>query len=153
VTSIIAREVRNLAHNDPSTPHIPQEPTLKKNSVDVLVVDDVSDAAVSLAKLLELDGYCVEVALSAEKAIEALDLAQPLCVLLDFNMPGMDGLSLARHIKSRFGDDVVLIAITGANSALPRVAETFALVDHYFTKPIPLVEFRKIFPPRRDEPR
>jgi CheY-like chemotaxis protein len=124
---------------------------LKKNFVDILVVDDVPDAAMSLAKLLELDGYSVHVALSAEKAIEALDLAQPLCVLLDFNMPGMDGLSLARHIKGKYGDDVVLIAITGASSALPRVAETFALVDHYFPKPIPLVDFRKIFPPRPRE--
>lgn len=121
---------------------------LKNSTVDVLVVDDVADAALSLAKLLELDGYRVHVALSAEQAIESLDFCQPLCVLLDFNMPGMDGLSLARHIKDRFADDVVLIAVTGASSSLPRVAETFALVDHYFPKPVPMKEFRQIFPPR-----
>jgi CheY-like chemotaxis protein len=77
-----------------------------------------------------------------------LEQYQPLCVFLDFQMPGMDGLELARHIKRKFGDDVVLVAYTGMAESNARVNEVFAVVDHYFIKPIPQAELRKIFPPK-----
>lgn len=96
---------------------------------------------------LELDGHSVRVALSADEALRIVDTVQPLCVLLDFSMPGMDGLDLARRIKEKFGEDVVMVAISGADASYPRVAETFALVDHHFTKPAPLDEIRKILGP------
>lgn len=116
--------------------------------IDVLVVDDMPDAAQSLAVLLETDGYRVRVALSGQEAMAALEVYQPLCVLLDFQMPDMDGLDLAREIKAKFGDDVVLIACTGMSESNERVAEAFVVVDHYFMKPIPTAELRKIFPPK-----
>lgn len=93
---------------------------------------------------LELDGHRVRVALSADEALQIVETVQPLCVLLDFSMPGMDGLELAQHIKAKFGEDVVLVAISGADASYPRVAETFALVDHHFVKPAPLDEIRMI---------
>lgn len=118
-------------------------------TVDILVVDDLVDAAESLALLMQGDGYQVRVALSGEQAIEALAQYQPLCVFLDFQMPGMDGLELAKYIRRKFGDDIVLVAYTGLAESNARVAETFAVVDHYFIKPIPPAEIRKIFPPKK----
>ncbi|WP_394792352.1 PleD family two-component system response regulator [Rhodoferax sp.] len=121
---------------------------LLNTEIDVLVVDDMADAAESLALLLEGDGYRVRIALSGQEAVEALSNYQPSCVLLDFQMPGMDGLELARHIRAKFADDVILIACTGMPESNERVAEAFAVVDHYFMKPIPPAELRKIFPPK-----
>ena len=114
--------------------------------IDMLVVDDEPDAAQSLTLYMEQAGYDVRYALSGEAAMAALDLYQPLCVLLDFQMPGMDGLDLAKRIKQRFGDDVVLVAVTGMDASSARVAETFTVVDHYFSKPIPMDKLARIFP-------
>jgi DNA-binding response OmpR family regulator len=119
---------------------------LEADLIDVLVVDDMPDAAESMAMALELDGYRVQIAHSVPEALAAVSRSRPLCVLLDISMPGMDGLDLVKNLRSRFGDDVVLVAITGASDSQPRVAETFNLVDHYFTKPADPAELRKIFP-------
>jgi len=116
--------------------------------IDALVVDDNPDAAQSLALFLEADGYEVHTAFSGEEAVDALSRFQPLCVFLDFQMPGMDGLTLAQHIKQQFGEDVILVAYTGMTESNARIAEVFNVVDHYFIKPIPHTEIRKIFPPR-----
>lgn len=121
---------------------------MHETKIDVLVVDDMADAAQTLALLLEGDGYETRIALSGEEAMAALQQYQPLCVFLDFQMPGMDGLELAKQIKQKFGDDVILVAFTGMAESNARVAEAFAVVDHYFMKPIPQDELRKIFPPK-----
>lgn len=116
------------------------------NAIDVLVVDDAPDAAQSLALLLEQDGYVTRFALSSEEALATMESYKPFCVMLDIFMPGMDGLELAKCIRKKFKDDVVLIAVTGMDTRGPAVAETFDVVDHYFTKPVPMEELAKIFP-------
>ncbi|MFZ4286083.1 response regulator [Variovorax sp. HJSM1_2] len=121
---------------------------METDLIDILVVDDMRDAAESLATLLEIDGYNVRLAFSAQEALEAIAVSTPLCVLLDISMPEMDGLDLTRHLRAKFGDDVILVAITGHSALEPRVVETFALVDHYFVKPILAADIRKLFPPK-----
>ena len=123
---------------------------MKLQPIDALVIDDDPDAAESLASLLELNGYQVRFALSGTEALALLQQYKPMCVLLDFNMPGMDGLEIAKSLKQRYGNDVILIAVTGMDEGNERVSETFALVDHYFIKPISSSQFEKIFPPKED---
>ena len=62
-----------------------------------------------------------------------------VCVLLDITLAHFDGLELAKMIRHRCGDDVVLIAVTGSPTSHPRVAEALALVDHHFMKPLDLM--------------
>ncbi|WP_394787127.1 response regulator [Rhodoferax sp.] len=116
--------------------------------IDILVVDDLPDAAESLAMLLEIDGYSVRTAFSAQEALDLIESATPLCVLLDITMPGMDGLDLARHLRAKFADDVILVAVTGNSGSEPRINATFALVDHHFIKPVHPDDIRRLFPPR-----
>jgi len=113
---------------------------------DVLIVDDNRDAAEALATLLAMDGYLARTCHSATEALALAESLQPHCVLLDIHMPGMDGLDLVRHFRQRYGDDVVLVAITGGDIESPRVAETFALVDHHFTKPVHPDDIRRLLP-------
>ena len=117
---------------------------MDENAVRVVVVDDVPDAADALAMRLELDGYHVRAAYSAEQAVLAIEALRPHCVLLDICMPGMDGYELTTLLRHRFKDDLVLIAVTGADETQPRVSNTFALVDHYLRKPIDARELRKL---------
>jgi DNA-binding response OmpR family regulator len=118
---------------------------MNSDTLKVLVVDDVLDAADALAMRLGLDGYSVHTAYSAEQAILAIEAQQPHCVLLDICMPGIDGYELATMLRHRYKDELVLIAVTGADETQARVADTFSVVDHYLRKPVDTRELRKLF--------
>ena len=111
---------------------------------DILVVDDNRDAADALAEMLGLMGFEASVAHSVDEALARIRHRQPLCVLLDVNMPDVDGLDLARQIRAERGDNIVLIAITGAGVEDQRAAQTFEIVDHHFTKPLDIARLEQI---------
>jgi CheY-like chemotaxis protein len=113
----------------------------------VCVVDDMRDAADSLALLLNALGHRALACYGASQALAHIEAHKPDCVMLDIAMQGMDGLELARQIRKKFGDDIVLVAITGMAVDDPRVKATFETVDHYFEKPVTLQQIQKLFHP------
>lgn len=112
----------------------------------VYVVDDSIDAADSLVTLLIALGHQAQACYCAEELLALVETEAPDCVLLDIAMAGMDGLQLAQRLRAQFGDDVILVAITGAPPEDPVVQGTFGIVDHYFEKPVTLEQIRKLFP-------
>ncbi|HEV7606719.1 MAG TPA: response regulator [Steroidobacteraceae bacterium] len=103
----------------------------------VLVVDDNHDAAESLAMLLELENYSVQVAFDGPTALDVFETFKPDIALLDIGMPGMDGYELARRIRATCcGREVALVALTGWGQAddKKRAAETG--FDEHLTKPV-----------------
>jgi two-component system, chemotaxis family, CheB/CheR fusion protein len=87
-------------------------PTAPKRRI--LVVDDNSDVADSLAMLLRLDGHEVEVAYSAPGTFEAVQRMRPEAVFLDIGLPQMDGYEIARRLRADpAAKRVHLIALTG----------------------------------------
>ena len=80
----------------------------------ILVVDDYSDAADSLALVLELWNYEVRVCYTAIDAIAAAIDWKPDVALVDLWLPGMGGCELAAYFRreAEFAD-VILIAVTG----------------------------------------
>ena len=104
--------------------------------IKIVVVDDVPDVADTLAMQLELAGFLVVTAYSAERAIIAIEEHQPACVLFDIDMPDIDGYELAELLHHGFKRDIVLIAITGSDKAKMQAAKKSSLVDHYFLKPV-----------------
>lgn len=112
----------------------------------VYVVDDCKDASDSLATLLGAMGYRAMACYSAEEALRLVQAEKPDCVMLDIAMSGMSGLELAERLRAQFGDDIVLVAITGAPRDDPLVKATFAAVDHYFEKPVTLEQIQKLLP-------
>jgi CheY-like chemotaxis protein len=109
---------------------------MKNQDLDVLIVDDSRDAADSLTTLMTLLGHRAQAAYSGREAIEAVEQSLPLCVMLDVHMPDMDGLALAHALRQKCGDNLVLIAVTGADRDDELAAEVFALVDYHFIKPV-----------------
>ena len=81
----------------------------------ILVVDDNRDAANSLARLLTI--LCrqeVRVAYDGPSALEAAASFRPEVVLLDIELPGMDGYEVARNLRARPEfDGTMLVALTG----------------------------------------
>ena len=117
----------------------------------LVVVDDSVDTAEALACLLTLDGYCVRTAHDGAQAAALVETFEPHGVLFDINMPIMDGNELSARLRERFGDDIVLVAITGEDGSDKRVAAAFGRVDHYLRKPIDQKELRRVFPPQTDQ--
>jgi CheY-like chemotaxis protein len=112
----------------------------------VYVVDDSKDASDSLATLLGVMGHRSMACYSAEEALELVNTEKPDCVMLDITMSGMNGWELAERLRAQFGDDIVLVAITGSPRNDPLVQATFVAVDHYFEKPVTLEQIQKLFP-------
>lgn len=121
----------------------------RNDEVRVIVVDDQEDAAQSLAILLQLNQYTVATAHTGESAVVLIEEFHPHAVILDVSMPGIDGYELATLLRHRYKDRIVLIAVTGRNKQEPRVSDTFAIVDHYFQKPVDPAALRKVLPPLR----
>lgn len=117
------------------------------DDVRIVVVDDSPDAAEMLGSLLTAYGYTVRVAHDGVQALALVEEFYPHCVLLDIKMPGLDGNELSRRLRARFGDDVILIAITGAAVEDRSVEETFVRVDHYLIKPVTEAVLRRVLPP------
>lgn len=111
---------------------IPQEPKRR-----VLVVDDNTDAADTLASLLAIFDCKVQVAYSGAEALVLGDALRPGCVILDIEMPGMNGCELARRVRERaWGQQARIIALTawGDDETRRRTAE--ASIDFHLMKPV-----------------
>ncbi|MET0520168.1 MAG: response regulator [Burkholderiaceae bacterium] len=84
-----------------------------KEEVRIVLVDDDRDTCTTLRELLESDGYSVRIALNAGDALKLIEDYRPICALIDLGLPGTDGCELARQLRARHGQDLVLIAVTG----------------------------------------
>ncbi len=117
--------------------------------MSVLVVEDSIDLADALAIELTGNGYSVRTARDGEQALAMIEDARPHCVILDVLMPRMGGHQLAARLRDLFGDDIVLIAISGHERAAAEVRQAFETVDHYLQKPFEFSELSKILRPLR----
>lgn len=65
----------------------------------ILVVDDEESIHLLYREELEEEGYEVHSVLSGEEALQKLNTISPNLVILDINMPGLNGIDVLRHIK------------------------------------------------------
>ncbi len=102
----------------------------------ILVVDDNVDSAQSMALLLQLEGHQVECAHDGAQALERAQASKPQVVLLDLELPQMNGYDVARTLRrSDGGDQLLLIAISGFGRDRDRAAAMEAGFDCHLTKP------------------
>ena len=71
-----------------------------KRAPEILIVDDTPANLELLAGILKACGYAVRLAAHGEMALRAVRLRAPELILLDINMPGMDGYSVCRSLKA-----------------------------------------------------
>jgi CheY-like chemotaxis protein len=104
----------------------------------VLIADDDSDVMAVIVETLEPEGYRVVTAADGTAALELARKERPDIVVLDWMMPGMDGLSVCRAIRddqdARLAQ-VPVVLITGRVDAQDTVAGFTAGVTDYLTKP------------------
>ena len=107
----------------------------------IRVVDD-NEVNVELALVvLEAAGYVVDVALDANQALRRVAQCRPELILMDIQLPGMDGLALTRLIKADPATrDIVIVAFTAFAMQGDEARMRAAGCDGYIAKPIDVAQ-------------
>ncbi|HJQ46556.1 MAG TPA: response regulator transcription factor [Amycolatopsis sp.] len=105
----------------------------------ILVVDDDRAVRESLRRSLEFNGYQVELAGDGAQALEMVIADRPDAMILDVMMPRLDGLEVARRLRST-GDDLPILVLTARDTVSDRVSGLDAGADDYLPKPFALEE-------------
>ena len=100
----------------------------------VLLVDDHAAIRRTVAAGLELEGFSVVAASGGRAALEAAARIRPAVVLLDLNMPDLDGLEVLRRLRDG-GDQVPVCVLSARDEVDERVRGLQAGADDYIVKP------------------
>lgn len=104
--------------------------------MNILIVDDTPDNLRLLAKILESQGYIVRKALNGRMALQGVHRDPPSLILLDINMPEMNGYEVCQKLKASEASAQIPIIFISALERLENKVRAFELggVD-YITKP------------------
>jgi two-component system cell cycle response regulator DivK len=103
----------------------------------ILIVDDNATNLKLARILLQGEGYEVRTAADAEEALRLLQTFTPRIILMDIQLPGMDGLELTRQLKASAGTkDIVVLALTAYAMKGDEEKARAAGCDGYLAKPI-----------------
>jgi PAS domain S-box-containing protein len=111
----------------------------------ILIADDNQDAAVSLSLLLEMMGHETRVVGDGAAAVELAETFRPDVVILDINMPKLNGYEVARGLRERpWAKETVLIALSGLASEADRDNALQAGFDAHLAKPVAIGDIQAI---------
>jgi DNA-binding response OmpR family regulator len=104
----------------------------------ILLVDDDAELLFGPTRLLEQAGFTTVTAQSGEAALDIMRANHPDLVLLDWDMPGMDGMEVCRQIRADPSfDDVLVLFFSGVYTLPKSQANGLACgADGYITRPI-----------------
>ena len=123
--------VENMATDSPPSEKTPS----------VLLVEDDPDNVTVVKSYLTAKGYFVQVAHDGHQAISAVLSAMPDLILMDIQMPGMDGLEAIQRIRNEpLSADVPIIALTALAMSGDRDRCIAAGADDYLSKPVNLAQ-------------
>jgi two-component system, OmpR family, response regulator MprA len=105
----------------------------------ILVVEDDPAVRNSLSRALRLEGYEAELHDEGGSAIRSLQVAAPDAILLDLQLPDVDGIEICRRIRAS-GDRTPILMVTARDAVNDRVAGLDAGADDYLVKPFDLSE-------------
>jgi CheY-like chemotaxis protein len=110
---------------------------ITKPAATILVVDDNPINLKLVSDLLAFEGYRVLKAEDGEQAAASVEVEPPDLILLDVDLPGIDGLTLTKRLKSdvRTGY-IIIVALTAFAMKADRQRAMAAGCDAYVTKPI-----------------
>jgi len=119
----------------------------------VLVVDDEEQIRRALQRALDARGYTVATASDGEEALAEVDRFVPHLIVLDLNMPGIDGFEVCRRVRTWSRVPVLVLSVR--EDEIDKVEMLDLGADDYLTKPFGIDEFlarvRALL--RRAEPR
>ncbi|WP_415949864.1 response regulator transcription factor [Streptomyces sp. KLOTTS4A1] len=105
----------------------------------ILIVDDEPAVREALQRSLAFEGYATDVAADGFEALEKAAVFAPELIVLDIQMPRMDGLTAARRLRSS-GSTTPILMLTARDTVGDRVTGLDAGADDYLVKPFELDE-------------
>ena len=105
----------------------------------VLIAEDDQGVRESLTRVLRFEGYQVNAVSDGAMALESIAEAEPDVVVLDVNMPFVDGLTVCRRVRAQ-KRSVPILVLTARHEVSDRVAGLDAGADDYLVKPFALDE-------------
>ena len=105
-------------------------------STQCLVVDDSAVVRKVARRILEKHGFAVREAADGRQALDAVEEAMPRLVLLDRNMPVMDGIEFLRALRAEYGPSGPTVVMCTTEAAAGKIMEGIeAGADEYVMKP------------------
>ncbi len=104
----------------------------------ILVCDDETDLREMLQEYLEKRGYIARLAGNADELRAAIAEETPDLIILDINMPGEDGLSALRRLRSE--SEIPVVMLTAAGETIDKIVGLEMGADDYLGKPVDLRE-------------
>ena len=101
----------------------------------ILLVDDDADFTAGLSDRLIAEGFHIMIAHSGFEALSCLQISRPSVILLDFNMPGMDGAETLQAIH-RIDPKIPVIMVTGADHRELQRHRVVCEAAEYVPKPV-----------------
>ena len=115
----------------------------------ILIVDDDLDTVEALGELLRDCGHEVATAHDGPQALDHARLHRPDVVVLDINMPEMDGYEVAKRIRGELGlGDALLVALSGYGEDRHHRLAREAGFDQHLTKPVDTSRLEELLNPR-----
>ena len=109
----------------------------------VLVVDDEQPNVALLVRLLTAEGYEVHAAFDGESALVAIERHSPVLILLDVQLPGLDGFEICRRVKQIPETRLIpVVMVTGLQARDDRIAGINAGADDFLLKPFDVGELQ-----------
>ena len=110
----------------------------------ILYVEDHEGNIFMLKKRLERDGYDIEVAKDGQEGVVLAAAIKPSVILMDLNLPIMDGLEATRRLKAASETrDIPIIALSAFARYDDRAKALAAGCDDYYSKPIDFHQLRE----------
>ncbi|HVF28742.1 MAG TPA: response regulator [Pyrinomonadaceae bacterium] len=107
------------------------------SATTVMVVEDFDDTRLAMKQLLEMEGYRVVEASNGKEAVEVARRERPALVLMDLNMPVLDGFGASLHIHKLEGlGSVPIVAVTAFDTMEFRAAAKAVGCSEFVAKPI-----------------
>lgn len=133
ITELKAKQRQTIAMNT--------QPISKNDTADILIVDDLPDNIRFLSTFLSEAGYQVRKALNGEMALRAAHALPPDLILLDINMPDMNGYIVCQELKKDpITAEIPIIFLSAGNETLDKVKAFQCGGIDYITKPFQLEE-------------
>ncbi|HEY5092512.1 MAG TPA: response regulator transcription factor [Acidimicrobiales bacterium] len=105
----------------------------------IAIVDDDAAIRSALGRALRMENYDVELFDDGTSALKAIQLRAPDAIVLDLQLPDIDGLEICRRIR-RSGDSTPILMLTARDAVNDRVAGLDVGADDYLVKPFDLAE-------------
>ena len=103
----------------------------------VLIVDEDPDVRTRVGRALLRAGFQLRECVEGEEALAAAVVERPAAVVLEVDLPDVDGFEVCRELRDRFGDRLPIVLVSGTRvTSHDRVAGLLVGADDYLVKPV-----------------